>query len=319
MSAKPKRLPREVWVAGISLKGLWPTATVEKRMNDIVDRISNVLSFQPDIICLPETVNISWVSEGKTLHEIAENETSQGPVAAMLAEIAKKNNCYITCPIITKKNGVFYNSSILLNRKGESEGVFHKIHPTSTEIIPGKYFKNGGVIPGPVDANVFKTDFGTVGLQICADADWADGWAALKAKGAELVCFSSQGPYSNTIRNRAWSNHYHIVTATGEDAQVVDITGDVIALDNEMTRWVCAPINLEKTIVLAAENEDAIKSMQKKYGGALKVNVHFNENWATIESVDPDTKVAEVLQEYAMLTLEEEMKQVKELITKLRN
>jgi predicted amidohydrolase len=319
MSAKADRLPREVWVAGISLKGLWPAATIDQRMTDIVDRINEVLPFQPDIICLPETVNISWVNEVKSLHEIAEDEETPGPMTTLLADIAKKNNCYVTCPIITKKNGLFYDSSILLNRNGESEGVFHKIHPTSTEIIPGKYFKNGGVIPGPVNANVFKTDFGIVGLQICADADWADGWAALKANGAELVCFSSQGPYSNTIRNRAWSNHYHVVSATGEDAQLVDVTGDVIALDNEMTRWVCAPVNLEKTVVAATENADAIKRMQKKYGNSLRIKVYFDENWATIESVDRNIKVAHVLHEYSMLTFDDEMKETNELISKLRN
>ena len=75
MGPKRKRLPREVWVAGISLKGLWPAATIEKRMSDIVNRISEVLPFEPDIICLPETVNISWVNEEKMLHEIAEEET----------------------------------------------------------------------------------------------------------------------------------------------------------------------------------------------------------------------------------------------------
>ncbi|MBL7697790.1 MAG: carbon-nitrogen hydrolase family protein [Chitinophagaceae bacterium] len=314
-----KRLPREIWVAGISLKGLWPAATIEKRMNDVVERISNVLSFQPDIICLPETVNISWVNEEILLHEIAEEEHSPGPITRILGKIAKENNCYITCPIITKKDGAFYNSSILLNRRGESEGVFHKIHPTSTEIIPGKYFKNAGVVPGPINSNVFKTDFGNVGLQVCADADWADGWAALKANGAELVCFSSQGPYSNTIRNRAWSNHYYIVTATGEDAQIVDISGDVIAADNDMMRWVCAPVNLEKTVVLAAGNADSLKSMQGKYGDSLRITVYFDENWATIESRDAEVKIKEVLDEFSMLTFEEEMRQTNELISKLRS
>ena len=210
-------------------------------MKDVLERMESVYAFEPDIICLPETVNISWVNETKTLQEVAEDETSPGPITSMLAEVARKQNCYITCPIVTKKDGHFYNSSILLNRQGKIEGVFHKVHPTSTEIIPETYFKGGGVTPGPVKPGVFKTDFGTIGMQICFDAEWTDSWHSLKEDGAEIVCFPSQGPFSNTLRNHAWVNHYYIVSGTGEDAQIIDMTGDVIASDGEFARWVCAP------------------------------------------------------------------------------
>ena len=60
---KDNRLPREVWVAGISLKGLWPVDTIEQRMKDVLERLENVYPFEPDIICLPETINLSWVNQ----------------------------------------------------------------------------------------------------------------------------------------------------------------------------------------------------------------------------------------------------------------
>jgi beta-ureidopropionase len=112
------RLPREVWAAAISLKGLWPEQTISKRMKAITKRMESVYAFEPDIICLTETVNISWVAETKTLEEIAEDETTPGPVTSQLAEIAKRQHCYITCPVITKKDGHYYNSAILINRNG---------------------------------------------------------------------------------------------------------------------------------------------------------------------------------------------------------
>ena len=119
---KENRLPREVWVAGISLKGLWPVNTIEQRMKDILERMENVYAFEPDIICLPEMVNISWVDEAeksKTLSDVAEDEISHGPTTSMLADIARKQHCYITCPIVTKKDGHFYNTTLLLNRQGK--------------------------------------------------------------------------------------------------------------------------------------------------------------------------------------------------------
>ena len=315
---KENRLPREVWVAAISLKGLWPVETIEKRMKDILERMENVYAFEPDIICLPEEVNQSWVNETKTLQEVAEDETSPGPVTSMLADIARKQHCYITCPIVTKKDGLFYDSTILLNRQGKSEGVFHKVHPTSTEILPNVYFKGGGVTPGPVKQDVFKTDFGTVGLQICFDAEWTDGWNSLKEDGAEIVCFSSQGPFLNTLRNHAWLNHYYIVSATGENAQILDMTGDVIALDGEFARWVCAPVNLEKEFLHIWPHTLKFKDIQRKYGKKIRFKIYHPENWATLESRDPDIKVKDILKEYDIPGYDEHLRQATEVQVKHR-
>jgi predicted amidohydrolase len=306
---KENRLPREVWVAGISLKRLWPVDTIKQRMKDILERMESVYAFEPDIICLPEEVNQSWVNETKTLQEVAEDETTPGPITSMLADIARKQHCYITCPIVTKKDGLFYDSTILLNREGKIEGVFHKIHPTSTEILPNNYFKGGGVTPGPIKSDVYRTDFGTVGMQICFDAEWSDGWLSLKEDGAEIVCFSSQGPFTNTLRNHAWINHYNIVSATGEDAQIIDITGDVVASDGEFARWVCAPVNLEKEFLHIWPHIKKFDAIQKKYGRKVHFKILHPENWATLESLDPDIKVRNILKEYEIPTYDEQIRE----------
>jgi predicted amidohydrolase len=234
MVNKNNRLPREVWIASISLKGLWPEETIEKRIKDVFDRMESVYAFEPDIICLPETFQFSWVNEPKKLEDIAEDETTPGPVTSRLAEIAKRQNCYIVCPIITKNGDRFFNSSILINRQGKIDGVFHKVHPTDTEILPEVYYKGGGVTPGPLRPPVFKTDFGTIGMQICMDAAWTESWRSLKGDGAEIVFFPSQATYADTLVHHAWLNHYYIVSSTGDDARIIDLTGDIIASDGDL-------------------------------------------------------------------------------------
>jgi beta-ureidopropionase len=315
---KENRLPREVWVAAISLKGLWPEETIEKRMSDVLERMESLYPFEPDIICLPETVQISWVNETKTLEEIAEDEDTPGPVTARMAEIAKRQNCYIICPVVTKKDGHFYNSSILLNRNGEIDGVYHKMHPTDTEIIPETYYKGGGVTPGEVKPPVFKTDFGTIGMQICMDASWFENWRLLKEKGAEIVFFPSQGPFGDTLTHHAWMNQYYIVSATGEDARILDMTGDVIESDGEFARWVCAPINLEKAFLEIWPQVLKFGDLEKKYGRKIRIKIYHPENWATIESRDPDLKVKDILREFSLPTLEEQIKEATEIQDKYR-
>jgi predicted amidohydrolase len=312
------RLPREVWVAGVSLKGLWPTKTIGERMKDVLERMESVYSFEPDIICLPETVNISWVDEVKTLEEVAEDESTPGPVTGMIAEMAHKHNCYIVCPVVTKKDGLYYNSSVLVNRQGKIDGVFHKVRPTDTEIIPETYYKGGGVTPGALHPPVFKTDFGTVGMEICMDAQWSDNWRSLKESGAEIVLFSSQASYKSALSHYAWLNHYYIVSGTGEDARIIDINGEVITADGEFARWVCAPVNLEKVFLHIWPQTLKFKDIQKKYGRGIRFNINHPENFATMESLHPDIKVKDVLQEFGLPTYDEQLKEATEIQDKYR-
>ena len=315
---KENRLPREVMVATVGLKGLWPEQTIEKRINDMFSRMESVYAFEPDIICLPETFQFSWVDEIKTLDEIAEDETTMGPVTSRVAEIAKRQNCYITCPIITKSDGHFYNSSILINRQGKIDGVYHKTHPVDTEIIPEKYYKGGGTTPGVLKPPVFRTDFGTIGMQICFDASYFDTWRSLKEDGAEIVFFPSQGPFGDILSYHAWFNHYYIVSSTGEDARIINLAGDVIAADSEFERWVCAPLNLEKELLHLWPHVKKFDAIQKKYGRKIRFKVYHAENWATLESLDPDIKVRDILKEYELPTYDEQIKEATEIQNKYR-
>jgi predicted amidohydrolase len=318
MAIKQKCLPREVWVAAISLKGLWPEKTIEKRMKDVLNRMESLYAFEPDIICLPETVNISWVNESKTLEEIAEDEKIPGPITSMLAEVARNQNCYIVCPVVTKSEGHYYNSSILLNRQGNIEGVFHKVCPTISEVVPKTYYKGGGITPGTTQPPVFTTDFGTIGLQICMDAAWSGSWRYLKENGAEVIFFASQASYKNLLSHYGWLNHFFIVSSTGEDARIIDMTGEVIVEDGEFARWVCAPINLEKTFVHIWPQVRRFDDIQKKYGRKICFNINHLENWATIESLDPEIKVKEVLKEFELPTYDEQIREATEIQDKYR-
>ncbi|MFC1558441.1 hypothetical protein ACFL40_03700 [candidate division KSB1 bacterium] len=57
---KEDRLPREVWIASIDFRDLWPEDTIEKRINNVIKRMEEFLIYEPDIICLLEVFQISW-------------------------------------------------------------------------------------------------------------------------------------------------------------------------------------------------------------------------------------------------------------------
>jgi hypothetical protein len=61
-----RKMPREVCLASIDLKGLWPDTTTESRIKRILKRMEDVTGLNPDLICLPETFDTIWVQEQRT-------------------------------------------------------------------------------------------------------------------------------------------------------------------------------------------------------------------------------------------------------------
>jgi len=293
-----KKLPREVCLVGVDLKELWPDKTRESRIARMLERMEDVAGLGPDLVCLPELFDTSWVEEEKPLNEIAEDEEVPGPVTSRIADYARKHRCYVACPIFTAKAGHFYNSTLLIDRNGKIAGVYHKIHPVQTEILPETSYKGGGITPGSLDQPVIETDFGRVGMQICFDANWSDGWDNLMKKGAEIILFSSQFPGGRILNYYAMRNGCYIVSSTGGDARIIDMSGNDIDASSTFVRYAWSNINLEKVNTPTWPTRDRLPDLFNKYGNRLAVKVWDETDVITIESRDPGLKVKDVLKEF---------------------
>jgi predicted amidohydrolase len=308
-SEQSSKLPREICVAGVDLKGLWPDTTRESRIKRILERMKDVVGLKPDLICLPELFDTIWVDETLPLSEVAEDENIPGPVTTRIAEFAMQNNCYIVCPVYTRKNGNYYNSSLLLDRKGNIAGAYNKIHPVKSEILTGNPGKDEiGVLPGSTDQPVIETDFGKVGMIICYDANWSDGWDNLKKKGAEIILFSSAFPGGRMLNYYARRNNCYIISSTGGDARVVDMSGNDLDSSSTFVRYAWARINLDKVNADTWPTNGILPEIFNKYGDRVTVKVWDKTDVITIESRDPGLKVSDVLKEFDIRTIESNIK-----------
>ncbi|MBK7711986.1 MAG: carbon-nitrogen hydrolase family protein [Bacteroidales bacterium] len=307
--AESRKMARRVSVASIDLKGLWPDRTRESRIKRMLERMENVAGLHPDLVCLPELFDTSWVEEQVVLSEIAEDEITPGPVTGRIAEFAKKNNCYVACPIYTKKAGNFYNSCLLIDRKGNIAGAYNKMHPVKDEIITGTPGKETiGILPGALNQPVIETDFGKVGIQICYDANWQDGWENFKKQGAEIILFTSQFPGGRILNYFAWRYGCYIISATGSDARVIDMSGNDLHSSSTFVRYTWADINLEKLNADTWPTNERLPDLFNKYGSSLGIKVFDNTGVITIESLDSKIKVRDVLNEFKILTVDENVK-----------
>ena len=307
---------RGVRVATIDIQQFYYQDTIEGRIRSMLEKMERAAAFRPDIICLPETFNTLFVKEEKSYEEVAEDENSPGPVISRMGEFARNNNCYVVCPVVTRNNGKFHNSAVLIDRQGNIAGVYYKVHPVDTEI------KNGeGIIPGPVRSPVFTTDFGRIGMQICFDANWFESWDYLKEDGAEIIFFPSAFPGGKILSFHAWKNNYYVVSSTGDDARIIDITGIDIDSSSFQLGYTWASLNLEKEYVTTFPGKYRIPDIQKKYGDRIKIKVFrdigggagYGAGHITIESLDPDLFVRDILKEFEIPVHREELKEAEKI------
>jgi beta-ureidopropionase len=315
--AEEIKLSRNLSVATIDLKGLWPDSTRESRIRRVLDRMRELEGLKPDLVCLPELFDTIWVDEKISVKDAAEDEKVPGPVTSRIAEFARKNNCYVVCPVYTKTEGHYYNSSLLLDRKGAIAGVYHKIHPVKSEILKNGVF-GSGVSAGALNQPVIQTDFGKVGMQICYDACWTDGWDNLKKQGANIILFSSAFPGGRILNHYALENNCYIISSTGGDARIVDISGNDLHGSSTFIRYAWANINLDKVNVDAWPTNGRLPDVFKKYGNRLEIKVWDNTGVVTIESHDPAVNVRDVLKEFRIQTSEEIYQKTLEVQKKYR-
>ena len=290
------KLPREVWIAGISQAGL--RAPNSREMADKFIEIVNESSYYcPDIVCLPETFTFFNIEKEYSLSERLKISEEILPV---FSGLAKKFNCYLICPVYTSEGKKAYNAAVVHDRNGNKMGEYRKMHLSQDDL-------NLGLTPGPLDPPVFQTDFGKIGIQICFDIVWDDGWSRLKEQGAEIVFWPSAFAGGKMVNAKAWQHKYVVVSATAKDtSKICDITGEVVVQTGTWdSNWFYAPVNLEKTFLPTWPYVEHFGEIRKKYGRKVRITTFHEEEWSIIESLSPEVFVSDILKEFKLKTHEQ--------------
>jgi predicted amidohydrolase len=130
---------------------------------------------------------------------------------------ARRHNTYIVFGGVIRDDSASadcWNAAVVIDRQGRLAGRYAKVHPVLDQVdADGRIILEGGVTPG-TEYNVFDFDFGRVGLQICYDVEYAEGWQRLAERGAELVLFLTQSPQLTRPAMYAATHEYWIVSST---------------------------------------------------------------------------------------------------------
>ncbi len=108
-----------------------------------------------------------------------------GPTTKLMQELAKKHNMVLVVSMYEEDmSGVYYNTAAVIDAGGEYLGKYRKNHIPHCN--PG-FWEKFYFRPGNLGYPVFDTKVGKVGVYICYDRHFPEGWRELGLGGAEIV------------------------------------------------------------------------------------------------------------------------------------
>jgi len=206
----------------------------DNNLNRAVERIEEAAKNNADIILLPEAMDLGWT------HSSAKTEAEPIPAGEtfkILAKAAKKNNIYVCAGIIEKDDDRTFNAAVLINRKGELILKHRKVNELD---IAHDLYDQGDRI------NVCETEFGTIGVLICADANAKDYMLtrSMGYLGADLILLPSSWAVESDHDNKKdpyggmWENAFSTVCKEF-NLSIASVSNVGEITDGPWENWLC--------------------------------------------------------------------------------
>jgi N-carbamoylputrescine amidase len=107
-----------------------------------------------------------------------------GPTTKRFQELAARHGMVLVLPMYEEEQpGILYNTAAVIDADGSYLGKYRKNHIPQVKGFWEKFYFR----PGNLGYPVFETAVGRVGVYICYDRHFPEGWRALGLNGAQMV------------------------------------------------------------------------------------------------------------------------------------
>jgi len=224
----------------------------------------------------------------------------------VMGDAARRHRCHVVVPLYLADDplpGRCSNAAVLLDRSGRVAGIYRKVFAV---VDRGSAAAEAGVTPGS-SFPVFACDFGRVGIQICFDMAFDDGWRELARKGAELVVWPSQWPGLVHPARRALEHGCYVLSSTWRNnASLTDPTGHAIRVRRKEGVFV-ERIDLEYAILSWQPALRNGAAFDEAFGQRAGYRYSEEEDCGIFWSNDPDLPIAEMVRRLGLETKQEEL------------
>ncbi|GHH56047.1 nitrilase-related carbon-nitrogen hydrolase [Lentzea cavernae] len=161
------------------------TGDKESMIANAVEHIRAAASQGAQVLCLQELFYGPYFCQVQDADYYSYTESiPDGPTTALMQEVAAQNNIVLIVPMYeVEQPGVYYNTAAVIDADGTYLGKYRKNHIPQVKGFWEKfYFK-----PGNLGYPVFDTAVGRIGVYICYERHFPEGWRALGLAGAKIV------------------------------------------------------------------------------------------------------------------------------------
>jgi predicted amidohydrolase len=303
-ASKADRAPRKV-IVGTVIFGPYGTYNgLDQRMKELSGLVEAMVGEAVrkypgrglDLAVLPETTVTST-------HGPASKRATplQGPVLETFGSLARRHNTYLVLPLDLVESSasgpVYSNAAVLLDRQGRVAGIYRKVHPVA---VLGHDDLESGITPG-AEFPVFDCDFGKIGIQICWDVAFDDGWQALANKSAEIVVWPSQSPATARPAAKAAEHRYFVVSSCWRNnSTIYEPTGLVAARVETPGKALVHQLDLSYALLgWSAALRDG-KALSEKYGERVGYHYEPREDLGMFWSNDPQLPVGVMIHDQGL-------------------
>ncbi len=107
-----------------------------------------------------------------------------GPTIRLMSEVAQETGVVLVVPMFeVERPGFYYNTAAVIDADGSYLRKYRKTHIPHVKGFWEKFYFR----PGNTGWPVWQTEAGKIGVYICYDRHFPEGWRALGMAGAEIV------------------------------------------------------------------------------------------------------------------------------------
>jgi N-carbamoylputrescine amidase len=199
-----------VKAAGIQLS---PTRDRDSSVKRAVKLIELASENGAKLISLPQLFNAHWFARSIDNKNFELAETIDGPSLTAVRGAAARAGSVVIAPIFERDGSEHFNTAFVIGPAGEIIGRYRKVHVPQIPLWEERsYFK-----PGDLGFPVIETPFAKVGVQLCWDTFFPEGFRILGIKGAEIVFvptasafLHSKGKWERALSAAAHANGYFV-------------------------------------------------------------------------------------------------------------
>jgi beta-ureidopropionase len=161
------------------------TGDKESMIKAAVDHIATAASQGAQVVCLQELFYGPYFCQVQDADYYSYTEAiPDGPTTRLMQEVAERHGIVLIVPMYeVEQPGVYYNTAAVIDADGTYLGKYRKNHIPQVQGFWEKFYFR----PGNLGYPVFDTAVGRVGVYICYDRHFPEGWRALGLNGAEIV------------------------------------------------------------------------------------------------------------------------------------